>query len=77
MERNTDLREKQQSVASHTCSDWDEPTTQACALTRTRNRHLLLCGKTPNQLSHTNWGDMHILDRKKGDVIWCVEYFGQ
>ena len=30
-----------------------KPTTQACTLTRKQTSHLLVCGTTPNQLSHT------------------------
>ena len=33
-----------------------EPATQACALTRNQILNLLVCGKTPNQKSHTGQG---------------------
>ena len=49
-ERNIDL--------SYMCLPWTEPTTQACAETGKWTRNLLLCGMTPNQLSHTSQGSL-------------------
>ena len=49
-ERNTDVQEKHRSVASHMSS------TQGCALTENRMGGLMLCGMTPNSLSHTSEG---------------------
>ena len=57
-ERNIDVREKHRSVASCTHTDlgtWDGTCNQACALTFCFG-NLLLCGQTPNQLSHTAQG---------------------
>ena len=34
-----------------------EPTTQACALTRTLTGDLFVCGTAPNPLSHTDQGN--------------------
>ena len=48
-DRNMDVREAHQSVAS-------EPATQACALTGNQTGDISLCRTIPNQLSHTGQG---------------------
>ena len=62
-ERNIDVREEHQLVASYSCPQvGTEPMTQARALTRNhRTSDLLLCGTTPNQLSHTGPGCNHLI----------------
>ena len=55
--RKIDAREKHRLVASYTNHDQGiKPTTQVCALTRNQTSDLLLCGVTPDQLSHTGEG---------------------
>ena len=57
MERNINVREKHQLVASYApLLDQTEPTTQARALTRNRTRDLSFCRMRPKQLSHTGQG---------------------
>ena len=69
-ERNTDVREKHQSVASCTCHDQIKPPAQACALTGNQTNNLSLCGKTRNQLSHTGGTFL-----KNGIVYYVVFWY--
>ena len=48
-ERDIDVWEKHQSVASCTRPDQDQAATQACALTGNRTSDLLLCGECPTK----------------------------
>ena len=48
-DKNSDVREKHQFVASLNAPQLGtEPTTQACTLTRNRTSNLSLCGMMPN-----------------------------
>ena len=51
-ERNTDVGQKHQSVASRTHPDGVKPTTQVCALTEHRTCSIWCTGRCSNQLSH-------------------------
>ena len=56
-EGDTNVREKHQLVASHTCpAPGTKPTTQACALTGNQKLTLGSMGPRSNQLSHTGQG---------------------
>ena len=52
-ERKVDVREKHGSVVSRTHLTGTEPAPQANALTGNQTGDLLLCGTTPNPLSHS------------------------
>lgn len=58
-ERNIDVRELHQLVASRRCPNRGPgPQTPACASTRSRIGDLPPCGTTRNQLSHTRQGSV-------------------
>ena len=44
-----------------------EPATQACSPTRNWTRDLSVCGTMPNQLGHTDWGNMFCFLKEKMD----------
>ena len=63
-QRNTDVREKYQSIDCLllVCiPPGTEPATQACILTRNQASSISLCGTMPNQLSHTGQGRKSII----------------
>ena len=72
--RETSMWEKYWSVASHTCCPGTEPTTQRCVPTGNWTGDLSLCGRTPNQLSHTSQGSLEIFNEVKHKPTHCVSY---
>ena len=54
--RNIDVRDKYQSFVSRMHHDWTKPATQVCDLTGNPTSKLLLCGMTPDRMSHPGQG---------------------